>query len=95
MRIIPLLVLAALALASCGGSDVAAIGRYCNYDATSKAQYDGCVEHVSYEEIARRYEKIKPGTPEADSATTYAIECEGSSGKYSGRDNMPDCSIGR
>jgi len=95
MRAGLLVILTTLTLASCGGSQVDdAIGRYCNYGATSKAQYDGCVEHVSYDEIARRYDRIKPGSPEADrSAAVYAVECDGSPGEYSGADAMPYCAL--
>jgi hypothetical protein len=70
------------------------VGRYCNYGSTSKAQYDGCVEHVTADDIARRYDRIKGPGPEADnSAAVYAEECDGSSGAYSGQDNMPECEL--
>lgn len=33
---------------------VEAVERYCRYGAVSQAQYDGCVDHVSYDQVQRR-----------------------------------------
>lgn len=71
------------ALAGCG-SDSAAPGRYCNYGSTSKAQYDGCMEHVTADEINRSYDRNR-------GAGIYAIECDLTPGDYSGPDDMPEC----
>jgi hypothetical protein len=78
--------LAVLALAGCGSSSGDVVGRYCNYGSTSRAQYDGCLEHVTVEDVRRAYDRNSD-------AATYAEECDGVSGDYTGPDNMPECSL--
>lgn len=58
----PLLVVAALALAGSVAYGwlgwysprVEAVERYCRYGAVSQAQYEGCVDNVSYSDVQRR-----------------------------------------
>ena len=79
----------ALLAAGCGsGPDEFSngVGRYCNYGAKSESQYDGCVEHVTYDEVVRAYDR-------GSQAASYGIECDGTSGEYTGRDNVPECEI--
>ena len=74
-------------LASCGsGGSADVVGRYCNYGSTSRAQYDGCVEHVTVEDVGRAYDRHSD-------AAIYAEECDDVSGDYTGPDNMPDCPL--
>ncbi len=81
------LIVATLVLAGCGsGGSSDVVGRYCNYGSTSRAQYDGCVEHVTAEDVGRAYDRNS-------NAAIYAEECDGVSGDYTGSDNMPECSL--
>ena len=80
----------ALVATACGGplndtGDI--VGRYCNWGAVSRAQYEGCVEHVTQDEVSRRYERHpSPRSP----AAVYAIECDLTSGAYTHR-RRPAC----
>ena len=51
-----LVVVGALALSGCGGAgnrsdDGSLVDDYCSYGAVSEAQLEGCIEHVSVEDI--------------------------------------------
>jgi hypothetical protein len=72
-----------MALTACT-TDGGLVGRYCNYGSTSKAQYDGCVEHTDVEDVTEALERNSD-------AAIYAEECDGSPGKYTGPDTRPDC----
>ena len=58
---------AAWAFAGCGNDDL--IGRYCNYGARSKAQYDGCVDHVDADDVARAQRNGSKAAEYAEDAT--------------------------
>ena len=44
-----------------------AIELYCEYDAASESQVRGCIDHVSFDEIERRYDR-------GEKAALHAIE---------------------
>lgn len=84
-----LLSASALLVAGCGSRRDAfgnAVGRYCNYGAKSEAQYDACVDHVTYDDVVRAYHRDSE-------AAIYALDCDGVSGAYSGAANVPKCEI--
>jgi hypothetical protein len=78
---IPLVVLA-IAVAGCGNDEL--IGRYCNYGAVSKSQYDACVDHVTVDDVNRALDR---GSPAAE----FAEDCDGSPSSYSDRE--PVCEL--
>ena len=70
-------------------SDRELVGRYCNHGAVSRAQYDGCVDHVTAEDVSRRYRRIDSGRWQ-ESAPIYAVECDESPSDYTQR-AIPPC----